>query len=63
MGKEESQLEKLQEELLLLIPAESKGKALSIIKELDVISKRMIGRDIRKGYKSAITYIIEKHNL
>ena len=63
MGKEESQLEKLQEELLLLIPAESKGKALSIIKELDIISKRMITRDIRKAYKSATNYIIKNNNL
>lgn len=63
MGKEEGQLEKLQNELLEFITPENKGRALSILKELDKVSKRMITRDTRKAYKSAVNYIILKNDL
>jgi len=63
MGKEENQLEKLQGELLDLVTAENKGKALSLLKELDKTSKRMITRDIRKAYKSATNFILHKNEL
>lgn len=63
MGKEENQLEKLQGELLDLITAENKGKVLSLLKELDKTSKRMITRDIRKAYKSATNFILYKNEL
>ena len=63
MGKEENQLEKLQGELLDLVTAENKGKVLSLLKELDKTSKRMITRDIRKAYKSATNFILHKNEL
>lgn len=63
MGKEETQLEKLQEELLELILPENKGKALTILKELNKTSKRAITRDIRKAYKSATAFIMHKNEL
>ena len=63
MGKEENQLEKLQGELLEFIAPENKGKALSLLKELDKTSKRMITRDIRKAYKSATNFILHKNEL
>lgn len=63
MGKEEGQLEKLQSELLEFIAPENKGRALSILKELDKVSKRMITRDTRKAYQSAVKFIIQKNDL
>jgi len=63
MGKEELQLEKLQEEILLLIAPENKGKALSVLKELNKVSKRQICRDIRKAYKSSVRFIMKENEL
>lgn len=63
MGKHELLLEKLQDELLELIPAEHKGKALDLLKECDKTSKRAIASDIMKGYKSAVNYIKLRNNL
>jgi len=63
MGKEESQLEKLQNELLEFITPENKGRALSILKELDKVSKRMITRDTRNAFKSSVKFVIQKNDL
>ncbi len=63
MGKNEIILERLQDELLQLVPAEHKGRALTLLKECDHQSKLSITNDMMKAYKSSVKFIKSKNNL
>ena len=55
--------ERLRNEIIELMPAEHKGKALGLLKAHSKASKGLVMRDIMNGIFSNRAYIKKKHEL